>query len=224
MALKIERRLAPSNDANSQGDVQGLGRRIAGWAAGGAAGAVLALTAAVGPASARLEGVNRPELLPQEYTPVIDVAGFLTEGEIKRLSLEVANLEKDTGLKVRVLAQNYPETPGLAVREYWGVDDDTIVFVADPGFGKGGGNILNFNVGANVDIAIPRSFWTKLSGKCGSKFYWQENGEESAIVNAVSAINTCAREPEERGKCSTVQSDFDPDAVAEQKKGIFSLF
>lgn len=38
-------------------------------------------------ASARLEGVNRPDLLPKEDTPLIDVAGFLTPGEVC-LSLE----------------------------------------------------------------------------------------------------------------------------------------
>lgn len=31
----------------------------------------------------------------------------------KRLAQEIAALEKDVGVKLRVLAQNYPDTPGL---------------------------------------------------------------------------------------------------------------
>jgi hypothetical protein len=43
----------------------------------------LTLTCTHAGASARLEGVNKPELLPKgEVTPVIDVAGFLTDGEV----------------------------------------------------------------------------------------------------------------------------------------------
>lgn len=133
-----------------------------------------------GPAHARLEGVNRPELLPEgPVTPVIDVAGFLTDGEEARIKQRVEALEKDTGIRLRVLAQNYPETPGLAIKDYWNVDTNTVVFVyalnlsthyfltfgivtllvisitscrADPNTG----NILNFNVGDNVDLMVPR--------------------------------------------------------------------
>ena len=120
-----------------------------------------ALVAAPPAAMARLEGVNNPQMLPPgEPVEVLDVAGYLTKGEIARLTSEVRNLEKDTGIRLRVLAQAYPNTPGLAVKDYWKVDDDTVVFVADPGLG----NILNFSVGANVDLEVPPSFWTRLAG------------------------------------------------------------
>ncbi|XP_051114345.1 thylakoid lumenal 15.0 kDa protein 2, chloroplastic [Andrographis paniculata] len=146
-------------------------------------------------------GVNKPELLPKEFTTVIDVAGFLSDGQEKRIAQEIEAIEKDTGYKLRVLAQNYPDTPGLAIRDFWSVDDNTIVFVADPTFG----NILNFNVGATVDLDIPRSFWSRLAGKYGNMFYWKEKGEDTSIESAVNAIATCLREPVGPNNCSDVK-------------------
>ncbi|XP_050383159.1 thylakoid lumenal 15.0 kDa protein 2, chloroplastic [Argentina anserina] len=148
-----------------------------------------------------LVGVNKPELLPKEFTPVIDVAGFLSDGQEKRLAREIENIEKDTGYKLRVLAQNYPDTPGLAIKDFWQVDDRTIVFVADPTFG----NILNFNVGALVDLDVPRSFWSRLAGKYGNMFYWKEKGEDGSIEAAVTAISSCLREPVGSDNCSEVK-------------------
>ncbi|KAK6152373.1 hypothetical protein DH2020_015008 [Rehmannia glutinosa] len=115
----------------------------------------------------------------------------------KRIVQEIAALEKDTGYKLRVLAQNYPDTPG---------------------------NILNFNVGATVDLDIPRSFWSRLAGKYGNIFYWKEKvrllgpfstvsnemfsfitrGEDASIEAAVMAISTCLREPVGANNCSEI--------------------
>ncbi|KAM4078330.1 hypothetical protein ACB094_09G028800 [Castanea mollissima] len=123
-------------------------------------------------------GVNKPELLPKEFSPVIDVGGFLSDGQEKRLAQEIADIENDTGFKLRVLAQNYPETPG---------------------------NILNFNVGATVDLDIPRSFWSRLAGRYGNIFYWKEKGEDASIEAAVMAISNCLREPVGPNNCSEVK-------------------
>ncbi|KAI3706727.1 hypothetical protein L6452_24659 [Arctium lappa] len=146
-------------------------------------------------------GVNKPELLPKEFTTVIDVAGFLSDGQENRLAKEIDSIEKDTGFKLRVLAQNYPDTPGLAIKDFWQVDDRTIVFVADPTFG----NILNFNVGESVDLDIPRSFWSRLAGKYGNMFYWKEKGEDASVEAAVMAISSCLREPVGANNCAEVK-------------------
>ncbi|KAF0905248.1 hypothetical protein E2562_003849, partial [Oryza meyeriana var. granulata] len=159
---------AASRDAAYWAD--DLGRAVP-WKAvvSSALALTLSFTCFVGIVNAKA-GVNKPELLPKEFTTVIDVAGFLSPGQENRLRQEIEDLEKDTGYKLRVLAQNYPDTPGLAIKDFWQVDDQTIVFVADPTFG----NIINFNVGALVDLDIPRSFWSRVSGKYGNMFYWKE--------------------------------------------------
>lgn len=80
----------------------------------------LAFTALPRLASARLEAVNRPDLLPSEKgLNVIQVEKFLTSGQAKRLDNLLASLEKDTGFRLRILCQRYPNTPGLAIRDYW---------------------------------------------------------------------------------------------------------
>eukprot|EP00249_Psilotum_nudum_P003253 c16645_g1_i2 orf=307-969(-) len=143
--------------------------------------AVLGFSLALGginTAEARPEGVNRPELLPKYFTPVIDIAGFLSAGQEQRLKKELLDLEEVTGIKLRVLAQNYPDTPG---------------------------NFLNFNVGAAVDMNVPVSFWTHLAGIYGTTFYWQEKGEDSAIEAAVSAISSCLRESPRPHTCANIQ-------------------
>jgi len=115
-------------------------------------------------ASARLEAVNRPDLLPKEPgLNVIQTEKFLTSGQARRMDQMLATLEKDTGFRVRVLCQAYPNTPGLAIRDYWDLgkegqkDDKYIVLVVDQFGGKG--NVLNFNVGDGVKLALPNGEW-----------------------------------------------------------------
>ena len=79
-----------------------------------------AVVAAPQMATARLEAVDRPDLLPSEKgLNVIQTEKFLTSGQAKRLDNMLTSLEKDTGFRVKVLCQNYPNTPGkLEVRRY----------------------------------------------------------------------------------------------------------
>ncbi|XP_042493783.1 thylakoid lumenal 15.0 kDa protein 2, chloroplastic [Macadamia integrifolia] len=192
-------RNATASNFSFRGWVAGLPSKSLNFALSSALALGLSLTG-VGFAEAKA-GVNKPELLPKEFSVVIDVAGFLSDGQENRLAQEIANLEKDTGFKLRVLAQNYPETPGLAVRDFWQVDDRTVVFVADPTFG----NILNFNVGESVDLEVPRSFWSRLAGRYGNMFYWKEKGEDASIEAAVMAISNCLREPAGSSNCSEIK-------------------
>ena len=67
--------------------------------------------------------MNRPELLPKEPTTVIDVVNFLTKGQEKKVAASIQQLEEKTGYKLRILCQSYPNTPGLAVKDYWNIDD-----------------------------------------------------------------------------------------------------
>jgi hypothetical protein len=50
-----------------------------------------------------------------------------------------------------------------------------VVFVADPNFG----NILNFNIGSNLDLQVPTNFWTRLS----SKKLWPSQRYFSALAH-----------------------------------------
>lgn len=153
-----------------------------------AAGAIASTGVPAPVGAARPEGVNRPELLPKEFTTVIDLEKFLSSGEVRRLREKIGDLEDRTGYKVRVLTQRFPQTPGLAIRDYWNVDDETVVIVADY---FGGAQLLKFNVGLNVDAKLPPRFWSILSANLGNKFYVQENGEAAAIARSVDTVRAC---------------------------------
>ncbi|MEB3225276.1 MAG: TPM domain-containing protein [Synechococcus sp.] len=141
------------------------------------------MTWAIAPAAF---AVNNPELLPDYETPVVDLANFLPQLQEDNLINDLNNFEAETGWKMRVLTQ-YDRSPGRAVKEYWGLDDKSILLVAD---GRGG-NLLAFSIGDDVYELMPRTFWIELQTRFGNMYYVRENGENKAIADAIETVKTC---------------------------------
>lgn len=148
-------------------------------------------TWAIPPASA----FNAPELLPDRPTPVIDLARALTTVQEEKLVADLNAFESETGWKLRVLTQ-FDRTPGLAIRDFWGLDQKSILLIAD----SRGGNLLNFNVGDAVYPMLPRVFWVELQTRFGNQFFVRDNGEDQSILQALASIETCLQ----RGGCQAV--------------------
>ncbi len=138
---------------------------------------------------------DNPELLPKEQTPVIDLAKALSEKQRLNLEKSLNAYEEETGWKIRVLSQ-YEKTPGLAVKEYWDLDESSLLIIADPR----GGNLLSFNVGDAYFALMPRIFWVELQTRFGNQFYVRDNGEDGAILSSIKAVETCL----DRGGCEVV--------------------
>lgn len=137
---------------------------------------------AIAPAAA----VNAPELLPENPTAVVDLAKALTSIQEEHLAQELQNFETETGWKLRVLTQ-FDRTPGLAVKDFWGLNEKSVLLVAD----SRGGNILNFNVGDAVYNILPRTFWVELQTRYGNQFFVRDNGEDQSIIQSLEAVKTC---------------------------------
>lgn len=154
---------------------------------------VVCSTWAIAPAPAR--AVNDPSLLPQVQTPIIDLANFLPSLQEAALVEQLESFEAETGWKLRILTQ-YDRTPGRAVKNYWGLDDRSILLVAD----ARGGNLLAFNVGDEVYDLLPRTFWVELQTRFGNLYFVRENGENNAISQSLQTVENCLRQ----GGCAVV--------------------
>ena len=130
--------------------------------------------------------VNNPELLPDFETPVVDLANYLPQVQQESLIKDIKSFEAETGWKLRVLTQ-YDRSPGRAVIDYWGLDDKSILLVAD---GRGG-NILAFSIGDDVYELLPRTFWIELQTRFGNMYFVGENGENYAIVKSLETVKGC---------------------------------
>jgi hypothetical protein len=138
---------------------------------------------------------NNPELLPEHQTPVIDLNKALTPMQSERLVSTLNTFEQETGWKLRVLTQR-DKTPGLAVRDFWGLDGKSVLLVAD----ARGGNLLNFSVGEEIYQLLPRTFWVELQTRFGNQYFVQDEGEDQSILQSLSAIQSCLS----RGGCNVV--------------------
>jgi energy-converting hydrogenase Eha subunit A len=138
---------------------------------------------------------DNPELLPEFETPIIDLANFLPDLQEASLIQNLEQFEQETGWKLRILTQ-YDRTPGRAVRQFWGLNDKSILLVAD----SRGGNLLAFNVGDEVYDFLPRTFWVELQTRFGNLFYVREHGENNSIVSSIETVEGCLR----KGGCSVV--------------------
>jgi hypothetical protein len=156
---------------------------------------LLVLTCWLGAGIAPANAYDNPDLLPDHPTPVIDLAKALTDAQ--RISLEenLTRFEADTGWKLRVLTQ-YDRTPGQAVKDFWNLDERSLLLVAD----ERGGNLLNFNVGDALFALMPRTYWVELQTRFGNQYYVRDNGQDAAIVDALAAVEICL----ERGGCQVV--------------------
>lgn len=138
---------------------------------------------------------DNKDLLPEEPTPVLDLAKALSKKQKITLESSLLNFESETGWKIRVLSQ-YDRSPGLALKDFWGLDERSLVLIADPR----GGNFLNFNVGDAYFALLPRLFWVELQTRFGNQYYVKDHGEDGAIIDSISAIENCLN----KGGCKAV--------------------
>lgn len=150
------------------------------------------MTWAVAPAA---YAFDNPELLPDAETPIIDLADTLTSVQEEQLIANLEKLEAETGFKLRVLTQ-FDRTPGRAVKDFWGLDDKSVLLIAD----SRGGNLLGFNVGDAVYNLMPRTFWIELQTRYGNQFFVRDNGEDQSILKSLESVEGCLRQ----GGCKVV--------------------
>ncbi|KGG15335.1 MULTISPECIES: TPM domain-containing protein [unclassified Prochlorococcus] len=135
------------------------------------------------------------DLLPDHQTPIIDLAKSLSETQRKELEESLNDYESKTGWKIKVLTQ-YERSPGLAIKDFWQLDETSLVLIADPR----GGNLLNFNVGDAYFALLPRLFWVELQTRYGNQFFVKEKGEDGAILESIESVRICL----DKGGCNVV--------------------
>ena len=139
--------------------------------------------------------LNNADLLPENETPIIDLAKTLSPKQKKNLEENLIKFEEESGWKIKYLSQ-FESNPGLAIRDFWSLDETSLLVVADPR----GGNLLNFNVGDAYFAFLPRLFWVELQTRFGNQYYVKDHGEDGAVIDAINSVEICLN----RGGCKVV--------------------
>ena len=139
--------------------------------------------------------ISNPDLLPQNETPIIDLAKTLSPNQKENLEEMLNNFELESGWKIKYLSQ-FESSPGLAIKDFWKLDETSLLIIADPR----GGNLLNFNVGDAYFSFLPRLFWVELQTRYGNQYYVREHGEDGAVLDAINSVKICL----EKGGCQVV--------------------
>ena len=139
--------------------------------------------------------INNPSLLPEQKTPVIDLAKTLSPKQKSSLEANLIEFEKQSGWKIKYLSQ-FESVPGIAIKDYWNLDDTSLLVIADPR----GGNLLNFNVGETYFSFMPRLFWVELQTRFGNQYYVKDHGEDGAVLDAINSVEICLK----KGGCQVV--------------------
>jgi hypothetical protein len=158
-------------------------------------GLALSLALLLGWGAAPAWAYDNPDLLPDHPTPVIDLAKILTDNQRAALEAEINDFEAVSGWKLRVLTQ-YDRTPGLAVKDFWGLDERSLLLIAD----ERGGNLLNFNVGDALFALMPRTYWVELQTRFGNQYYVRDHGQDAALLDSLHTVKGCL----EIGGCQVV--------------------
>ena len=139
--------------------------------------------------------ISNPDLLPQNETPIIDLAKTLSPNQKENLEKTLNDFELESGWKIKYLSQ-FESSPGLAIKDFWKLDETSLLIIADPR----GGNLLNFNVGDAYFSFLPRLFWVELQTRYGNQYYVREHGEDGAVLDAINSVKICL----EKGGCQVV--------------------
>lgn len=130
-------------------------------------------------------------------TPIVDLARVVPAARLPGLQLELKDLERETGWRVRMLTSYGAVPAGVEdIRRGWHVDERTAVVFVDPS----NPNIMSFNYGMEVQGVLSRPFFTELQSRYGNLFTVREIGESAAVVNMLEALTGCLR----KGGCAVV--------------------